>query len=334
MQPPRPFFDLATVFGRDPLLCQAGGGNISVKVTPELMAVKTSGSRMSDLRANRHWKWVNRPELLRQLIKINKQPKRSHEPLYADVLKTASGTIGSLVSMEAGFHTVLPQRYVLHVHSAVGILLGLLPRAAAKKKIKTLFGRAVDVVWVPPCMPGYELTQFVLKHSPKPRSVSRSSVTLWVLQNHGLIWTSNDPSSLKQRAMTFERQLRQQWRLQHFPWPKVKDLGQKSYSASFKSWPALNIERRPLFPDSAVYFDLRRNHMQPIDTDGVYSLRFKASSARHAYDRGQILCFQILVATLAHGLNCFKPFPAKLASQIKNLQMEKHRIALSAGNNS
>src|SRR4051812_18710409 len=115
-------------FGKDPLRVQAAGGNVSVKTGRDELVIKASGSRLNQMTPSSGWAVADQTLISRSLPKIAavSSPSR-RERSYAGLLGHASKTPGRRVSMETGFHAVLPETYVVHLHSLVGMLLGMMP---------------------------------------------------------------------------------------------------------------------------------------------------------------------------------------------------------------
>jgi ribulose-5-phosphate 4-epimerase/fuculose-1-phosphate aldolase len=91
---------LSRRLGRDPLLVQAAGGNVSVKMENGAMLIKSSGARLRRLTRRDGWISANARAVRIGLSKLgaHKSPLR-RELGYAALLGSAAPTSGPRVSM-------------------------------------------------------------------------------------------------------------------------------------------------------------------------------------------------------------------------------------------
>lgn len=176
---------IAQTIGNRPEYVQGGGGNVSLKFGTDTMAVKASGFRLGDLRADHGFVAITYPavrafydttpaaQTLPELI-------RSNDNL---VTNSIQGTTAHRPSIETGFHAILGP-CVVHTHSVYANILTC--SAEGPAIMQKLFPTAV---FVPFETPGVTLT-YAIK-----QALANRSVDIIFLKNHGVITIGNTPDS-------------------------------------------------------------------------------------------------------------------------------------------
>ncbi len=214
---------------------QGGGGNISVKISADLMAIKASGYELKNLTEKDGFAFVNH-ELVNQGIADFVDNKNGDDEKFSAVVKSATQVLEGFPnlrpSMETGFHSLLPFTYVVHSHS---LYAGVLNCSAQGREIaKKLFP---EVLWIGYENPGFEVTEAIAR-SLKKRG---SPVQIIFLQNHGLIVAADDANqALELHEMVSEK-------IQNFlkiPTFKLAEI--QIFSTSF-------MRKNVLFPDQIVF---------------------------------------------------------------------------------
>ena len=333
------FLRLNHSLGRDPLIVQAAGGNISVKDQADSMLIKTTGFRLKDVRASRGWlsaPWRSLRRRLPDLKQFRGAVRR--EACYAEVLARASPGPSKRISMEAGFHAVLPQTWVAHTHSVAGMLLGMLPASTARALAVGAIGSAEDIGWIPPSLPGYSLTMAMtnlLDRRKKPPC-------LWVQRNHGLAWTGKTAEGLGKRSQQLESAIRRSFGFQRFPFPHpagsancrsassgppaTGEHGRYCTEICFCRWPFRRFDFRPLFPDFVIYYDLQHGTRKDLHRLSDDIVHLCASSVANQKDKEEVLFAHALLHTLAAQHHCLQPLPRTMIQTLKSLETEKHRL--------
>ncbi|MEE8424290.1 MAG: class II aldolase/adducin family protein [Elusimicrobiota bacterium] len=247
----RELIRLCRHLGKDPLLVQAGGGNVSVKIGGGLL-IKASGLRLDEVGPRRGWARADLQTLRKGLAGVGRlRTPLSRDRAYARLLTRAGRTPGRRISMEAGFHAALEDRCVAHVHSAAGILLGMLP----ERRIRRLLGPGTGYRSVGADIPGADLTLSMAGTRTPARAHARAyGAGLWILRNHGLVWEGESGPAILRAAGRLEKRLRRAFRLGRYPIPKPIRVLSDRYALRFHDWPDCRFDFRPLFPDFTVYF--------------------------------------------------------------------------------
>lgn len=170
---------------------QGGGGNTSVKLDGELMAVKASGYKLKDITKNSGFVVIKYKEIQKYYNEVNLE---SDIDYYADstrfvkdnavVLPGLKG--GMRASVEAGFHSLLYD-YVIHTHSVYANLLCCTKEGRALAE-KLFSASEYGYAWVPYITPGFDLTLGVKhlldNHDTMPKII--------FMENHGILVSSDD----------------------------------------------------------------------------------------------------------------------------------------------
>ena len=154
--------------GKDPLLVQGAGGNISIKVD-KILHVKASGTCLSDAEEKDIFVPVDIQHVL-ELIS-SKQFDKTPKIIGASSLRP---------SIETFFHALLPHKVVVHVHSVE--TLSILIQSNAKSILKNKLGS--DFNWA---MVGYHKPGSELAHAVHNIINKNPDIDVIFLKNHGLI---------------------------------------------------------------------------------------------------------------------------------------------------
>jgi ribulose-5-phosphate 4-epimerase/fuculose-1-phosphate aldolase len=328
---------LGRTFAHDRRVIQAAGGNISVKEGRDKLWIKASGVRLRQLTLKRGWALGDRVQIFRGLRHVARvRSSQSREVAYAKLL-TRSSRSDRRVSMEAGFHAVLPQIYLAHLHSLTAILLGMLPEPRARELLAGAGLGRVKLYFAPASVPGYELTARMQDELERD-----ASTALWVQRNHGLVWCGADRAGIARLSSRFERFTRRHFRLSRFPLPHSTQTkgcefrrGRPAKSASaghfadeycLCAWPKNDFELTPLFPDFIVYFDLWSENPEDLVRTGRTRVLIRAKSAESLRDKMEVFFAHAVIDTVSRELGCRTPLPAGMTRAIKSMESERLRL--------
>lgn len=173
-------------------LVQAAGGNSSVKLDNGEMLIKASGFLLSDVNTQDGYSRVfTKPvaEIVKNREIINSANKRQREALTAQFLKEATIDKKNRPSIETLLHSLL-KKYTLHTHSIVVNMI-----VVQKKWIEILNSifKEEKIAYVEYETPGIELAIALDKELQKFDKIPN----IIILQNHGLIVTSDEKDEIK-----------------------------------------------------------------------------------------------------------------------------------------
>lgn len=193
-------------FGRDPEYSRGGGGNSSLKAGG-VVYIKPSGVPLATLEAEDLVPLATAP-LLQLLLEGGDEAAEARLPDAPDPVMRAAARVrlavarGRRPSVELMFHSLLPERFVLHTHPIV-------PNAVTCNKdgeqiMQRLFGD--DALWVPYTDPGLPLARAIhqLREAHQQRT-GRPAPRITFMGNHGIIVcadTTDDVAGLCERVMS------------------------------------------------------------------------------------------------------------------------------------
>ena len=173
---------------------QGGGGNTSVKLDGELMAVKASGFKLKQVTPREGYVVVNYKNIRDFYENADEGKELDYEKESAEVVRgSVVGMEGLPVlrpSVEAGFHSILG-RYVIHTHSVYANILCC--SREGRKTVEEVFkDKKHAVAWIPYVNPGFCLTMEISAAVKASLAACGKSPRVFFMENHGLIVTDDD----------------------------------------------------------------------------------------------------------------------------------------------
>ncbi len=172
------------LYGSDPELTVAGGGNTSMKENG-ILYVKGSGAALADICAE-NFVAMDMEKLMAMTKKAYPQEDDAREAAFLKDMLDARmpGEEEKRPSVETLLHAFFPQRYVLHLHP--NLVNGLTCAVNGEKEAKRLFPNAA---WVGESRPGYILAM-------KLKDEIESGADTVLMQNHGVFYAADTPEEL------------------------------------------------------------------------------------------------------------------------------------------
>jgi rhamnose utilization protein RhaD (predicted bifunctional aldolase and dehydrogenase) len=166
---------LSTSIGENKAYIQGGGGNTSIKISNNLMAVKASGTKLKEMSFSQGYCVLDYKNLNKYLLSIKKD-----ESDFSTKVDSFSLYNQGRPSIETGFHSLLGC-CVAHSHSAyINVLLCSLE---GKEIAKNLFPNSI---WVDYGTPGIDLTISLREKTKKIKNILDERIVVF-LENHGVI---------------------------------------------------------------------------------------------------------------------------------------------------
>lgn len=212
---------------------QGGGGNTSVKIEPNLMAIKASGYKLENVELNDGLAFVKYVEIAKQIAEFCKNKNGGDDKFNAFVKSSCVNIDGFTYlrpSMETGFHSIINYKYVAHTHSVYTNVLCSIKNA--KEIIKKIFGD--EAVFVSYCNPGWQITEGIFNTNTKNHQII-------FLQNHGLIVAAESADQLFNLHEEVNNKVKVYLGLQNFDPDNIKLYDHEI------------IRKNILFPDQIVY---------------------------------------------------------------------------------
>jgi len=179
--------------GNSPDMVQGGGGNTSVKLNDELMAVKASGYKLKQVTRSEGFVVVNYKDIKEYFAKVDLNSGIDYEKDSTAFLKKCVVKLEGIKelrpSVEAGFHSIL-DKYVIHSHSVYANILCCSKKG--EEIIGEIFsGKPYDILRVPYVNPGFLLTLKIQEGLEQHMKNGKKFPKAIFMENHGLIVNSD-----------------------------------------------------------------------------------------------------------------------------------------------
>lgn len=173
---------------------QGGGGNTSVKLNDELMAVKASGFKLNQITPTEGFVVVNYKDIKNYYENVDLSQDVDFEKESVEKAKKSVVAMEGLKvlrpSVEAGFHSIL-KKYVIHTHAVYANILCC--SKEGPETVEKLFkGKEYAFLWIPYINPGFCLTLKIKEEIGKCIAETGKFPEVVFMENHGLIVTSDD----------------------------------------------------------------------------------------------------------------------------------------------
>ena len=245
--------DISVQLGRDPLIIQGGGGNISYKdFTTNSLWIKASGKWLEN--ANKENVYV---EL--DLNKGNDWLKSGMSEFPLNWQKPSSNIVTLRASIETSLHLLFDKPVVVHTHP-----VNILSHAVLANPLAELSSLLTDVNWalIPYQKPGRDLAQAISEHP------QFSNCSIFVLQNHGLVVCADTPEQAQDITLEVIQKTAVLARDMQHDLPKIHELESQFKSGGYKlpvndkihslacdpiSFASFAKDNNVLYPDQAVF---------------------------------------------------------------------------------
>ncbi|MGI6654939.1 MAG: class II aldolase/adducin family protein [Christensenellales bacterium] len=337
------FTDFSGALGARPDYVQGGGGNTSVKMAGQWMAIKASGFCLSDIRPDHAYAVLNYPVLRgfyrNHLAQDFENVEASGSAVAKEAIRQVDGLDSLRPSVEAGFHSLL-DGFVAHTHSVYANLAACSDQAQAMMD-KALADAGYGYVLVPYVDPGARLTFAIQDALTAYQEKNGQRPELLLLQNHGIIAHHDDAA----QCLCIHEDANQRFAaafgtsFDAFPAPRVRR--QRDAFVSDTPWLAERLRgdahpdqvllEEPLYPDQMVFFKDVLGKTAVIDrTTGLvhYSVPEK-----NALTLEETLCAVVFIREILHknGLNAISMGEAARRF-IDGWESEKYRKSLAERN--
>lgn len=176
------FIKISKYAGMRQDLVQAGGGNTSVKLDSEMMLVKSSGFRLSDINENSGYTKVNYKMLKNELLKNQNNFANFDFDSLLNSVVVGDNTFKP--SIETFLHA-LTKKWTLHTHSTIVNMI--MCQKNYNEILKEVF-YDLNYYIIPYVKPGVYLASEIMKLN----NFADKNIQIIFMQNHGLIVSSDD----------------------------------------------------------------------------------------------------------------------------------------------
>lgn len=169
---------------------QGGGGNTSVKLDAQYMAVKASGCLLRDMTPKSGFTVVDYQKVLAYQQNPDAAPGADHNKIQMDLALASRISVNGeplmRPSVEMGFHAAL-KKYVVHTHSVYATYYACIEGGAEEAK-KLLESEGLKTVIAPYVNPGFYLCQAI---DQQIRALG-TLPDIVLMKNHGIVATADD----------------------------------------------------------------------------------------------------------------------------------------------
>lgn len=258
---------ISQAVGNSPDLVQGGGGNTSVKLDDEYMAVKASGFRLNQITSKDGFVVVNYKNIKDYYHSVDLASDTDFEKESVEFVKQnirpIEGGKNLRPSVEAGFHSIL-KKYVIHTHPVYANIL-CCSQNGSELTEKIFSGKDYEFIWIPYINPGFCLTLKINEALNKCIAEKGKFPGVIFMENHGLIVSDDDSQKCIELHEEVNRTIREYLGINEvFPAIDVKRMDEDIYVSNtpfvgefFKSRGAglEYLEKTVLYPDQLVYLN-------------------------------------------------------------------------------
>lgn len=290
---------------------QGAGGNTSVKYGNTLY-IKASGMRLKDMDFDQGWTTIDLSEWRKGFADFQGGEEEFN------TLTDRCTTGKEHASIETGLHALLPQKFILHTHSAYSCVF-LCSGKMQELKACLYPSAEADIFTVEACAPGLQLTQNLNKTIQK-KAYSESSIAL--LENHGIAAASSNIDKTLTLHSELHENLQKKFQLPLFAEPVMNEDLKWNAAVYAQGIEYFLNKQALLFPDQAVYID-NKILSGDIEFQGS-TIIFKNHSRKHAQNAAEILALVLyLYQTIPQDSLCFLDKAAGF--YITSMSREKYR---------
>jgi len=232
--------NISRKIGSYPEFVQGGGGNTSVKIDGNLMAIKASGYLLKNMTEDDGFAFVNYRDIDDHIE--NDAILNNTEDEFSDFIKEKTSKIDGYQilkpSIETGFHALLPYKYIIHTHSIYSNILCC--SSEGKGIVQKLFS---DGTWVKYANPGKDITIEISKATKDKES------NVIFMQNHGIIVCADNANDAQKLHEAVNNKI-----INYFNISSDYKLKEVSLDVN-------KVKEKVIFPDQVVYLlseDLRK----------------------------------------------------------------------------
>lgn len=266
---------------------QGGGGNTSVKLDSNLMAIKASGYKLSEITQKDAYVTVNYQKVKQYYDSVNLNEDKDFEAESLQAVKDATELLPEMKnlrpSVEVGFHALL-NKYVIHIHSVYAAII-VCSQNGEELCSKMLKDKDYGFIFVPYINPGFSLSLEMAEKVKQYKEKYNKAPEVIFMKNHGLVVHSDDCK----RAMDIVKDVNEtimnyfNISIEEFKEIKLETVGDSLISNTpvVKKYLKDNtldkefLDNNPLYPDQLVYLNnclsLTPEKMRFADGNVIYS---------------------------------------------------------------
>lgn len=274
------FSEMSQIAGARADYVQGGGGNTSVKLANNLMAIKASGFCLSDITEDNAYALINLEGLQKFYRENSPETLSDVEKEGAACAKENTVVLDGMnplrPSVEAGFHSIL-KKFVCHTHS---VYANLCCCSVEMNEIAENAFEGAPYTWgsVPYTDPGANLTFAIRNELERVKAKTGKEPAVILMQNHGIIVHGDDEKQVLNIHADANERLAKAFSVTGTSFPKVtvKAIADDLFEADVPYMTELlksgrytvkTLLESPLYPDQMVFLigSLFENKTDPAD---------------------------------------------------------------------
>ena len=326
---------------------QGGGGNTSVKLDDNLMAVKASGFMLKDISQNEGFVVVNYKNIKEhnEQINITKScdfEKESSEYMQASVVPI-KGLKPLRPSVEAGFHSIL-RKYVIHTHPVYANIICC--SEEGRDLVDKIFNKKnYGTVWIPYVNPGFSLMLLMQKEVSRHVEEHGHSPSVIFMENHGLVVTADTASDCIKLHEEVNAHIRSFFNItERYPFSGIVAACDGSYISKseylkdyFKGREITHafFDDNILYPDQLVYMN---GNVSVNGTESKLNINTETGKIHYKTNEKEALTIEEILTSFVYVLENIQRNGLKLkainnkgADFVRNWESEKYRKSLLYG---
>lgn len=256
---------LCQKIGRKIDYVQGGGGNISVKLDSQYMAIKASGFRLDQVTEEDGYVIVEYQKIKSFYENVNLSQVKDYEKESSEVVQKSVLSFPGRVlrpSVEVGFHSIL-DRYVIHSHSVYANILAC-SHEGRQLCYQIFKNENFNFIWISYINPGFSLTiEIANQLRSLPAEDKRPKVIF--MENHGLIVSSDNMQETYEVHERVNLLIKRWFKIRgRYPSCVLKQIGDNRYQSRTRfvldfikseMFEVELFEKYPLYPDQLVYIN-------------------------------------------------------------------------------
>ncbi|MCR4431532.1 MAG: class II aldolase/adducin family protein [Tepidanaerobacteraceae bacterium] len=335
---------ISRAVGNFPDMVQGGGGNTSVKINDELMAVKASGYKLNQVTRSEGFVVVNYKDIKDYFDRADLDSGIDYEKDSTAFLKKSVVKVEGLKelrpSVEAGFHSIL-QKYVIHSHAVYVNILCCSKKG--EEIIREIFsGKPYCFLWIPYINPGFYLTLKIREALERHMKSGRKFPKAIFMENHGLIVNSDSREEVIRLHEEVNESIKKSLHITE-PYPemsieKIDDNTFMSRTAYLKDFFKNNsissdfFDKNALYPDQLVYLNdnisLDNNENKLNINTKTGEITYRTSFQEALAMEETLLAYIYILKKIEEKRLSIKRMTLEEIGFIKNWESEKYRKAL------
>ncbi len=317
---------------------QGGGGNTSIKLDYEWMAVKASGYKLNQITVNDGFAVVNYRKIIEYMENVDLKSGLDYEKYSIEFIRRNVFELNDIKllrpSVEAGFHALL-KKVVIHTHPVYSNIICCCEEG--KDLIETILkNKNIEFIWISYIKPGFSLSYSIMNKCKEYKKNNEKNIDVIFMENHGLIVNEDNP----EKCLALNRQVNEliinHLKLLKYPEFKIQKIKENFYKSKNDFMLDFiknnNVDYKffdkfALYPDQLVYLNEYLGKKIFIENEEII---YKANESDVLTIEESLLAYFYVIDQIKKLKLTIKTMPKKEVNYIKNWEVEKFRRQVSS----